>query len=72
MTAFQNRSFARQAGGSLSTTVAESTNDNGEMWQTVVENTIFDPPMAYTPRPSDVMSRNLRVFGDQSAQGVMA
>ncbi|WP_211152262.1 hypothetical protein [Novosphingobium sp. HR1a] len=72
MMALQKRSFARQAGGSLSTTVAESTNANGEMWQTVVENTIFEPSMAYNPRPSDVMSRNLRVFGDRSAQGAMA
>jgi hypothetical protein len=72
MMALQKRSFARQAGGSLSITVAESTNAHGEMWQTVVESTIFEPSTACNPRPTDVMSWNLRVFGDQSAQGAMA
>ncbi len=72
MTAFQNRSFARQAGGSFSRTVAESTNANGQMWQTVVESTIFEPSTACAPLPNGVMTQNLRVFGDRSMSAAPA
>jgi len=72
MMALQKRSFARQAGGSLSTTVAESTNANGGVCQTVVESTIFEPSMDWNPQRSRVMNRNLRVFGDQSTSGAIA
>lgn len=51
MTAFQNRSFARQIGMQLSASVVESTNAAPPMSGTVVESTNFIPLSA--PKPAD-------------------